>query len=132
MALGKPRVNVSSQAGDEEDSRHATGAVPAQGLLCGGLDKQVDAVGIVGAECAIHIFPSSFPQSHHSREIWGGMGGYGSPRAPQLMSSFSPLTSLIVLICKIRTICVVSGPSRKHTFQPCPLEVLSYLVLPLT
>lgn len=35
--------------GDDEDSRHAIGTVLTQGLLCGGLDKQADAVGSLGS-----------------------------------------------------------------------------------
>lgn len=54
----------------EEDSRHAMGTVPAQGLLCVGWTGRLTQRGARVTECLIHVvhkphfFSLSFPQRH--------------------------------------------------------------------
>lgn len=104
MVLGKPILLgpvCPLHLGDKDEDLRSV-IRTAQGLLCGRLDMQADRVGSVGGEVSHTPFLSlSFPQHHHIRGIWGGVGGCEGPHAPHLILSLSPLTSSVKLALSV-------------------------------
>lgn len=80
----------------EEDSRHAMGTVPAQGLLCVGWTGRLTQRGARVTECLIHMvqkphfFSLSFPQRHFSRGIRGAVGHYEVLHVPYVTLWLNP------------------------------------------